>query len=82
MTQPNLDVVKDYLLTLQDNICAQLEEEDGSAKFVEDSWTRDPVAVGVRESPRMARSSNKAGLISPMSTVIKCHLRPQQHAPN
>lgn len=41
MTQPNLEVVKDYLLTLQDDICAQLEEEDGTAKFVEDSWTRE-----------------------------------------
>lgn len=41
MTQPNLDVVKDYLLTLQDDICAQLEAEDGTAKFVEDSWTRE-----------------------------------------
>ena len=41
MTQPNLDVVKDYLLTLQDDICAQLEKEDGTAKFAEDSWTRE-----------------------------------------
>lgn len=41
MTHPDLHVVKDYLLNLQDNICAQLEEEDGTAHFVEDSWTRE-----------------------------------------
>ncbi len=41
MTQPNLDVVKDYLLNLQEDICTQLEEEDGTARFIEDSWTRE-----------------------------------------
>ncbi len=32
--------VKDYLLALQDDICQQLEEEDGGARFVEESWQR------------------------------------------
>lgn len=32
--------VKAYLLALQDDICAQLEAEDGSATFQEDQWER------------------------------------------
>lgn len=33
--------VKAYLLDLQDRICAELEEEDGGGRFVEDAWHRD-----------------------------------------
>jgi len=36
----SLQVVKDYLLDLQDRICQALEQEDGKAKFHEDLWTR------------------------------------------
>jgi hypothetical protein len=35
------DAVKAYLLDLQDRICAALETEDGSARFVEDAWERE-----------------------------------------
>jgi coproporphyrinogen III oxidase len=35
------DLVKQYLLTLQDRICLELEEEDGKASFAEDAWVRD-----------------------------------------
>lgn len=35
-----LDQVKAYLLTLQDEICAGLESEDGRASFREDAWDR------------------------------------------
>ncbi len=41
MTQPDKQAVKAYLLALQDSICQQLEEEDGGATFVEESWVRD-----------------------------------------
>lgn len=37
---PNLDVVRAYLLALQDSICAALEEEDGAGRFREDNWQR------------------------------------------
>ena len=37
---PNLPDVRDYLLKLQDSICAALEAEDGSAQFRTDNWTR------------------------------------------
>lgn len=30
-----------YLKNLQERICAELEREDGAAKFIEDSWQRD-----------------------------------------
>jgi len=33
--------VKDYLLDLQDRICAGLQAEDGQASFQEDSWVRE-----------------------------------------
>lgn len=39
MQDVNPDAVKHYLLTLQDDICAQLAQVDGS-QFVEDSWQR------------------------------------------
>ncbi|WP_419812425.1 oxygen-dependent coproporphyrinogen oxidase [Bacterioplanoides sp.] len=45
MTQANrvnVDVVKAYLLELQDRICTALEAQDGQAQFVEDAWERDP----------------------------------------
>jgi len=35
------NLVKSYLLELQDRICRALEAEDGSAAFQEDAWSRD-----------------------------------------
>ncbi len=40
MSQVDLAAVKSYLLALQDEICRQLELEDGAATFVEDAWDR------------------------------------------
>ena len=40
MSQPDIAAVKAYLLDLQDDICQQLQEEDGRGEFVEDSWQR------------------------------------------
>ncbi|MFN3713566.1 MAG: oxygen-dependent coproporphyrinogen oxidase [Alcanivoracaceae bacterium] len=39
MTDINIDAIKQYLLGLQDDICAQLEAVDGG-RFIEDSWQR------------------------------------------
>ncbi len=36
-----LESVKQYLLGLQDRICAELEQQDGQASFVEDAWQRE-----------------------------------------
>jgi coproporphyrinogen III oxidase len=41
MSQVKLEVVKEFLLALQDKICAGLEQADGTAKFVEDAWQRE-----------------------------------------
>ena len=37
----DIEVVKAFLLKLQDTICAGMEQADGSAKFVEDLWQRE-----------------------------------------
>lgn len=37
----HIDSVKNYLLSLQDEICQQLTEEDGSKDFLEDAWQRE-----------------------------------------
>ncbi|MCB1056623.1 MAG: coproporphyrinogen III oxidase, partial [Acidobacteria bacterium] len=38
---PDVEAVRDYLLSLQDRICSALEEADGAARMVEDLWRRD-----------------------------------------
>ena len=40
MSAPDIHIVKNYLLDLQDRICAALEAEDGQAHFAEDRWDR------------------------------------------
>jgi len=40
MSNPDIAAVKNYLLGLQDRICAELEAEDGTGRFREDAWTR------------------------------------------
>lgn len=40
MKTPDIELVKTYLLSLQDNICQALEAEDGKATFIEDIWDR------------------------------------------
>jgi coproporphyrinogen III oxidase len=40
MSQPDKEIVKQYLMSLQDSICAQLEAEDGQGSFQQDSWDR------------------------------------------
>jgi coproporphyrinogen III oxidase len=48
MSQPNIQLIKDYLLDLQDRICAGIAEEDGLATFFEDNWTRETGGGGGR----------------------------------
>jgi coproporphyrinogen III oxidase len=38
MSVPDLQQVKTYLMDLQDRICADLETQEPSARFVEDTW--------------------------------------------
>jgi coproporphyrinogen III oxidase len=37
---PLKEEIRDWLKSLQDNICAQLEQADGKAKFISDVWER------------------------------------------
>ena len=37
----NIETVKNYLLSLQDDICSQLAQEDGSMDFIVDEWERE-----------------------------------------
>lgn len=41
MNQSDINAVREYLLTLQDNICNTLEGLDGSAQFELDAWQRE-----------------------------------------
>lgn len=41
MSEINIEIVKKYLLGLQDSICDALSEEDGKEKFIEDAWKRE-----------------------------------------
>ena len=41
MSQPSIEAVKEYLLSLQDKICTSLEQEDGEAIFEEENWQRE-----------------------------------------
>lgn len=40
MSDSKSEIVRNYLLNLQDQICASLETEDGEATFLEESWDR------------------------------------------
>lgn len=37
---PDIERVKSFLMDLQDQICSELEAEDGGGRFAEDSWER------------------------------------------
>ncbi|MDH5711817.1 MAG: oxygen-dependent coproporphyrinogen oxidase [Gammaproteobacteria bacterium] len=41
MSHPDTQAVKDYLLSLQKNICMGLASEDGNADFIIDQWQRE-----------------------------------------
>jgi len=41
MSQPDTQAVKQYLLSLQKNICQSLAKEDGKADFIVDEWQRE-----------------------------------------
>lgn len=40
MSKPDIDAVREYLLSLQSTICKEIEITDGQAVFVEDAWQR------------------------------------------
>ncbi|MEO0509112.1 MAG: oxygen-dependent coproporphyrinogen oxidase [Verrucomicrobiota bacterium] len=54
--------VREYLLQLQDNICAALEVEDGSAKFTQDEWQREEGGGGRSRVMEAGSVFEKAGI--------------------
>lgn len=59
----DIDAVKTYLLSLQDDICAQLQEEEESGQvFLEDSWEREAGGGGRTRVMENAQTFEKAGV--------------------
>ncbi len=62
MEQPDVKAVKQYLLKLQDRICAGVEEEDGRGRFREDVWTREQGGGGISRVLTEGAVFEKAGI--------------------
>jgi coproporphyrinogen III oxidase len=58
----HIEHVRNYLLTLQDNICAAFEEADGKGHFREDSWSRDAGGGGRSRVMEDGTVFEKAGI--------------------
>ena len=58
----HIELVRNYLLTLQDNICAAVEEADGKGRFREDSWSRDAGGGGRSRVMEDGAVFEKAGI--------------------
>lgn len=59
---PDIDEVQAYLLELQERICAALEDEDGGARFREDTWVRDEGGGGQSRVMEEGAVFEKAGI--------------------
>lgn len=60
--RPNIDEVKTYLLELQRSICEALEQEDGAARFVADSWERTAGGGGTSRVMSNGKVFEQAGV--------------------
>jgi coproporphyrinogen III oxidase len=58
----HIENVRNYLLTLQDNICAAIEKADGKGRFREDSWSRDAGGGGRSRVMEDGTVFEKAGI--------------------
>ncbi len=62
MTEPSVQAVKQYLLDLQDRICAEVEAADGGASFLEDDWQREAGGGGRTRVLRQGAVFEQAGI--------------------
>ena len=85
MSEVSLQAVKDYLLELQDRICEELAEEDGSATFREESWDREQGGGGRSRVLENGAVIEKGGVnfshvfgsqLPPSATAASCYLPP------
>jgi coproporphyrinogen III oxidase len=60
--QPNPRAVEQYLLGLQDRICAALEHEELKARFIQDEWTREAGGGGRTRVLSGGRVFEQAGI--------------------
>ena len=58
----NTDEVKAYLLALQDRICAEVEDVDAGACFLEDAWERNEGGGGISRVLTRGAVFEKAGV--------------------
>lgn len=59
---PNIDTIKDYLLSLQNNICDALEQEDGEGQFIKDEWQYQGKGGGLTRVLENGKVFEKAGV--------------------
>ena len=81
-TTVNVQAVKDYLLSLQDDICRQLAEEDGSMKFVVDEWDREGEEGVMRLTGGGRTRVMEGGLVIEKGGVNFSHVRGQNLPPS
>ena len=62
MNTPDVAVISDYLLDLQNRICQTLESLDGEKSFIEDRWTRDEGGGGRSRVLEEGAVFEKAGI--------------------
>ncbi|WP_115706973.1 oxygen-dependent coproporphyrinogen oxidase [Legionella sainthelensi] len=67
-----IEQVKTYLLQLQNTICSRLENLDGQAQFMEDSWQRSAGGGGISRVLSQGLVFEKAGVN--FSHVLGAHL--------
>jgi coproporphyrinogen III oxidase len=60
--QPNPRAVEQYLLGLQDRICAALEHEEPKGRFIQDEWTREAGGGGRTRVLSGGRVFEQAGI--------------------
>ena len=62
MTEPSVQAVKQYLLDLQDRVCAEVEAADGGASFLEDDWQSEAGGGGRTRVLRQGAVFEQAGI--------------------
>jgi coproporphyrinogen III oxidase len=78
MNDVSPQAVKEYLLDLQERICAELESEDGEGRFVEDVWQRPEGGGGRSRVLAPGRVIEKGGVN--FSHVYGDHMPPSATA--
>lgn len=62
MVQININEIREYLLGLQDRICAALEQIDAGERFIEDTWSRPEGGGGRTRVLRGGREFEQGGI--------------------